>query len=459
MYVVVLHPVCSVSVLVGVDVLESGPPIITFLFQCSQFRRKGTASAVEVIIVEPPPVPGDMVDVLLLNATPNTTASTADVSTGVPVEEEALSIVVLVVKGIIMTAIMVGAVFGNVLVITSVMKFERLRAIITNYFIVSLAFADLLVAIVVMPFNASMELGSKWVFGRTMCDIFNANDVLFSTASILHLCCISMDRYIAIMHPLKYELKMTRSRVAVMLAITWVASILISYIPVYSQLYTTRQHFQALEDDPNSCVFIVNKVYAGVSSSVSFWIPCSIMVFVYAKIFIEARKQEKFVQSNAMYMQYSEARFGNSDNGHASQTNGMLAEGEVQRSERKRMKREHKAAKTLGIIMGAFILCFCPFFLWYVSTTMCGDACPYPPVVGSMLFWIGYFNSCLNPLIYAYFNRDFRTAFKKLLRIDKMPCERGSDPSARALNTAYSEHRDSANINVKLSNSSFNVRQ
>jgi hypothetical protein len=100
------------------------------------------------------------------------------------------------------------------------------------------------VAILVMPFNASVELGGKWVFGRVMCDFFNANDVLFSTASILHLCCISMDRYIAILHPLKYELKMTKNRVAVMLAVTWVASILISYIPVYSQLYTTKQHFQ-----------------------------------------------------------------------------------------------------------------------------------------------------------------------------------------------------------------------
>ncbi|PVD29988.1 hypothetical protein C0Q70_09249 [Pomacea canaliculata] len=368
-----------------------------------------------------------------------------------------VSAVLLVVKGLVMTLIMVGAVFGNLLVIASVKKFERLRAVITNYFVVSLAFADLLVAILVMPFNASMELSGKWVFGRTMCDFFNANDVLFSTASILHLCCISMDRYIAILHPLKYEIKMTRTRVAVMLTVTWVASILISYIPVYSQLYTTRQHFQQLETHPHSCVFIVNKVYAGVSSSVSFWIPCAIMVFVYAKIFVEARKQEKFVQSNAMYMQYSHAAHERS--ALASQTNGMLADGEVQRSERKRMRREHKAAKTLGIIMGAFILCFLPFFLWYVITTMCGDACPYPPVVGSMLFWIGYFNSSLNPIIYAYFNRDFRTAFKKLLRIDKMPCEGGADPTTRALNTAYSEHRDSANTNVRMSNSSCNVRQ
>lgn len=100
------------------------------------------------------------------------------------------------------------------------------------------------------------------------------------------------------------------------------------------------------------------------------------------------------------------------------------------------MKREHKAARTLGIIMGTFILCWLPFFLWYVQSTnfnlfnlkfnlfvirylitsLCGDeVCPCPDIVVAVLFWIGYFNSTLNPLIYAYFNRDFREAFKNTL--------------------------------------------
>lgn len=354
------------------------------------------------------------------------------------------STVALVAKGFVMVTIMMGALFGNVLVISSVLKFERLR-VLTNFFIVSLAFADLLVALLAMPFNASIELTGKWVFGRTMCDIFNANDVLFSTASILHLCCISMDRYIAIIHPLQYESKMTRTRVAVMLAVTWVSSTLISYIPIMSQIYTTPENIKDLAANPQTCFFVVNKVYAGVSSGVSFWIPCTIMVFVYIKIFIEARKQEKFIQSTAVYMQYSDSRL--------CQTNGDLHDGEAQRYERKRMKREHKAAKTLGIIMGAFVLCFLPFFSWYVITTMCGDNCPYPPVIGAMLFWIGYFNSCLNPIIYAYFNRDFRSAFKKLLRLDRSPADvtLPGDPTMQALNTAYSEHRHSGQRGGSLS--------
>ncbi|KAI4462336.1 adrenergic receptor-related g-protein coupled receptor [Holotrichia oblita] len=82
-----------------------------------------------------------------------------------------------------------------------------------------------------------------------------------------------------------------------------------------------------------------------------------------------------------------------------------------------KMKRERKAARTLGIIVSAFLACWMPFFLWYVITSLCGsDNCYSPPAVVTLVFWIGYFNSALNPLIYAYFNREFRVAFKKTLQ-------------------------------------------
>ncbi|XP_069140128.1 octopamine receptor beta-2R-like [Argopecten irradians] len=316
-------------------------------------------------------------------------------------------IVLLVIKTTVMVAVMLSAVLGNFLVIMSVIRFEKLRATVTNYFILSLAAADLLVAVVVMPFNASMEITDKWIFGRTMCDIFNSNDVLFSTASILHLCCISVDRYIAIMNPLHYETKLTKRRVALMIAVTWISSLLISYIPIHSQFYTTDENLQELSVNPDSCKFVVNRIYAVVSSSVSFWVPCTIMVFVYFRIFKEARKQEKYIRSASVC---SSELTGNGD---------LLIPGNTKNSrditERKRLKREHKAAKTLGIIMGGFILCFFPFFSWYLITSLCREKCQYPPLLGTILFWVGYFNSCLNPVIYAYCNREFRQAFKKLL--------------------------------------------
>ncbi|KAF2349426.1 G protein-coupled receptor rhodopsin-like [Trinorchestia longiramus] len=75
-----------------------------------------------------------------------------------------------------------------------------------------------------------------------------------------------------------------------------------------------------------------------------------------------------------------------------------------------------QAAKTLGIIVSVFLLCWLPFFSWYLLSALCGAPCEVPELVVSTLFWIGYFNSTLNPIIYAYFNRDFRKAFRKTLK-------------------------------------------
>lgn len=102
-------------------------------------------------------------------------------------------ITIMCIKGLIFGTIIIGAVLGNALVIISVQRNRKLR-VITNYFVVSLAMADMLVALCAMTFNASVELSGRWLFGTFMCNVYNSLDVYFSTASILHLCCISVDR-------------------------------------------------------------------------------------------------------------------------------------------------------------------------------------------------------------------------------------------------------------------------
>ncbi|KOC65061.1 Octopamine receptor beta-3R [Habropoda laboriosa] len=114
---------------------------------------------------------------------------------------------------------------------------------------------------------------------------------------------------------------------------------------------------------------------------------------------------------------YTRSLFG----GHKEETRAEILSGTSIRQQTKSWRAEHKAARTLGIIMGAFLLCWLPFFLWYVTTSLCGEACYCPDSVVAVLFWIGYFNSALNPLIYAYFNRDFRDAFKDTLQ-SALPC-------------------------------------
>lgn len=213
-------------------------------------------------------------------------------------------------------------------------------------------------------------------------------------------------------------------------------------------IVTGQRYVSSVEQQVVVC-YQVNRVYGIISSAVSFWTPAVIMIFTYVKIYREAIRQEKQIaalvrtlpQPSPSIQQLSTAGLGPSRSASCidlspSNVNGKEAavgrsrglsitpldrrpstsfDGEGSR-QRRMMKREHKAAKTLGVIMGAFLVCWLPFFTWYLTATLCADACPELPEWGvSVLFWVGYTNSALNPIIYPCFNRDFRDAFRRLL--------------------------------------------
>ncbi|KAL7727323.1 hypothetical protein ACLKA6_008607 [Drosophila palustris] len=335
------------------------------------------------------------------NASATAAAAAAD-------EEGSAHLTFVIVKCFIIGFIILAAILGNMLVIVSVMRHRKLR-IITNYFVVSLAVADMLVALCAMTFNASVEISGRWMFGSLMCDVWNSFDVYFSTASIMHLCCISVDRYYAIVQPLDYPLIMTHRRVFIMLLLVWLSPALLSFLPICSGWYTTNENWKYLKSNPHICEFKVNKAYAIVSSSMSFWIPGIVMLSMYYRIYQEADRQERLVYRSKVAALLLEKHL------QISQIPKPRPSIQVEQSAITTMRRERKAARTLGIIMSAFLLCWLPFFLWYIIFTLC-DSCKTPRIVVGILFWIGYFNSALNPIIYAYFNRDFRAAFKKTLK-------------------------------------------
>ncbi|CAB3363051.1 octopamine receptor beta-2R-like [Cloeon dipterum] len=348
-----------------------------------------------------------------------------------------ITLAVLCFKSFVMGTIIFTSIGGNLLVIVSVMRHRKLL-VITNYFVVSLAFADMLVAILAMTFNFSVQLTDTWMFGPIMCDVWNSFDVFFSTVSILHLCFISVDRYFAIVLPLQYPIYITERTVGVFLGITWLCPIFISFVPIFLGWYTTAENLTNRQLHPNECDFIVNMSFAIFSSLVSFWIPGSIMVFTYHRIFLEANRQERMLHNrlgNDFNMHHlhniedvsaspsiagsgscTALNFHDASHEHHHQHHPHHPQQPVLSHKERKMKREHKAAKTLGFIMGTFIICWLPFFLWYDITNLCGDFCPQvPDVAVAIVFWIGYLNSALNPVIYAHFNKEFREAFRDTL--------------------------------------------
>lgn len=122
-------------------------------------------------------------------------------------------------------------IIGNILVILSVFTYKPLR-IVQNFFIVSLAVADLTVAILVLPLNVALSVLGEWLFGIHICKMWLTSDVLCCTASILNLCAIALDRFWAITDPINYAQKRTLKRVLIMIAAVWLLSLLISSPPL-----------------------------------------------------------------------------------------------------------------------------------------------------------------------------------------------------------------------------------
>lgn len=137
----------------------------------------------------------------------------------------------IVLASVIVTILMIVVVVGNMLVIIAITTEKALKNI-QNWFIASLAVADFFLGLVIMPFSLANELMGYWIFGHWWCDIHSAMDVLLSTASIMNLCLISLDRYWSITQAVDYLKKRTPARAVVMITVVWIMSGLICIPPL-----------------------------------------------------------------------------------------------------------------------------------------------------------------------------------------------------------------------------------
>lgn len=170
-----------------------------------------------------------MEDMLLLmdNGTSNLTNATM----AVPHYPSGYTLPQIVVASIVVIFLMIVVIVGNMLVIIAITTEKALKNI-QNWFIASLAVADFFLGLIIMPFSLANELMGYWIFGEWWCDIHSAMDVLLSTASIMNLCLISLDRYWSITQAVEYLKKRTPARAVVMIGAVWILSALICIPPL-----------------------------------------------------------------------------------------------------------------------------------------------------------------------------------------------------------------------------------
>ncbi|XGW33378.1 hypothetical protein V3C99_017650, partial [Haemonchus contortus] len=348
-----------------------------------------------------------------------------------------------------MLTVMLIIILGNLLVVVTVYCDRKLRLQRQNWLIISLALADLLVGLLVMPLTLIYEIIGEWKMGNVLCEMWLALDVLFVTASILHICAISLDRYFSVTSPLTYPSKRTPTRMFVYIGVAWVVSLLICLPPIFGWRPERR---------PGECAVSTDVGYVLYSSLGSFYIPVIILVLVYARIYsitikhsrqrlketerrdqtlslLTAKPTKKVVELELLEENsdgddkdhHANKEPANQVCWHATKISGDLSpsnalqkngfeskppaaiknekELSAEKRRRKLKAKERQATMLLGIILSAFILSWLPFFVMYVIGAFGYEA---PAVVFKFFFWLGYCNSGINPVIYTVFNREFK---------------------------------------------------
>ncbi|XP_036451447.1 trace amine-associated receptor 13c-like [Colossoma macropomum] len=277
---------------------------------------------------------------------------------------------------IFLSCVSVFTVFLNLLVIISISHFKQLHTP-TNLLILSLAVADLLVGLFVMPVNIMLFIDSCWYFGKLACSVYSVVNNLSTAVSVCNLIFISIDRYIAISDPLLYSSRITVCKISACIILSW--SFCLMYMIILMHFNELLSPSQMSFRCYGECVIYVKHSWVIANLVFSFLGPCSVILVLYSLIFKMARRQAKAVRAVINAASHKQG-----DNVSSSS--------------------ETKAAKTLSIVIFVYLACWIPFSLSSLSV----ESLTSSSMVWTVFIWLIYMNSSVNPLIYGIFYQWFR---------------------------------------------------
>ncbi|XP_029932695.1 trace amine-associated receptor 13c-like [Myripristis murdjan] len=270
----------------------------------------------------------------------------------------------------------------NLLVIISISHYRQLHTP-TNLLLLSLAVSDFLMGLL-MPGDIGL-VGGCWYLSNFMCCLYYFVGYTLVSTSVGHMVLISVDRYVAICDPLRCPTRVTLRRVKLCVCLCWLCAASFNFLLLKDHLRQPGLYISCRGE----CVLIIDHI-AGVVDMVSTLVcPITVIVVLYMRVFVVAVSQARAMRSHIMSV--------------TLQRSGTVTA----------KKSELKAARTLGVVVAVFLICFIPYY----CPSLAGQDTLNTAFSVPFGIWLLYCNSCLNPLIYALFYPWFRKAVKLVVTL------------------------------------------
>ncbi|KAI4503850.1 hypothetical protein M0802_001253 [Mischocyttarus mexicanus] len=285
--------------------------------------------------------------------------------------------IVIVIVPIFFGMIGILGLIGNTLVVIVVAANPGMRST-TNILIINLAVADLLFVIFCIPFTATDFVLPYWPFGNVWCKIVQYLIIVTAYASVYTLVLMSLDRYLAVVHPITSMSWRTENNAILAIGIAWAVIFALSTPALVI-------HGEDMEDwsSENSTACRILPQYDWSFFQVSFFLtsyllPLTLICVFYVCMLVRLWR-------------------------------GARVSAESRRGRR-------RVTRLVLVVVGVFAICWCPIQVILVTKSL--DRYPLKSVtiiIQIVSHILAYTNSCVNPILYAFLSDNFRKAFRKII--------------------------------------------
>ena len=347
------------------------------------------------------------------NTTDNRTAPNA---TGVqpPTHENKWHEFIYVFFCFVEAAIIITALVGNFLVVYAFIFYRKLRTRVTNFFVISLAVSDILTSAFVTTLRLDSTIKAYlWTHGEFMCSLYTTMYLLAVPSSVINLCAVTVDRYLVLRMPLRYNSVMPPGRAVLIICCLWIYAIIWACLPVMG--WKTDVPIVHVY-----CFFVSTTEYNVAVNIVNFLLPMIFMAIFWSFIYgivLEHLGRVINMEKNPNLNTSGSSNFSTLNGITQASRLSDLVPPRNERREKKRMRRNVRGSRYIGFIVLLFYFCWLP----YVTVSLIGNLCKscnekekIPYVLYSAFLTLGLLNSALNPFLYPFHDKHFKEAFRDM---------------------------------------------